>query len=63
MKETIFDLILNYMACWWAGAITLLLMDVELWYVLPLIIATIPAAIMTKQQQIERQIDELNQNK
>ena len=61
MKETIFDFLVNYIACWYVGAITLLLMGVELWYALPLIIALIPAQIMTKQQQIERQIDELNQ--
>lgn len=60
MKETIFDFLVNYIGCWYVGAINLLLMDVELWYVLPMTIATIPAAIMTKQQQIERQIDELN---
>ena len=62
MKETIFDFLVNYLACWYVGATTLLLMDVELWYVLPLTIGTIPAAIMTKQQQIERQIDELTKN-
>jgi len=63
MKETIFDFIVNYIACWYVGAITLLLADVELWHALPLTIALIPAAIMTKQQQIERQIDELTKNK
>jgi len=61
MKEIIFDFIVNYIACWYLGATTLLLMDVELWYALPLTIALIPAVIMTKQQQIERKIDELNQ--
>ena len=50
MKETIFDFLVNYIACWYVGATTLLLMDVTLWYVLPIIIATIPAVIMTKEQ-------------
>ena len=63
MKETILDFTVSYLSCYWTGGITLLLMDVELWYVIPLIIALIPAAIMTKQKQIERTIDELTKNK
>jgi hypothetical protein len=63
MKETISEFIADYLACWWIGATTLLLMDIELWYAMPLSIALIPAAIMTKQREIERKIDELTKNK
>jgi hypothetical protein len=63
MKEIMFDFIVIYLSCWYVGAITLVFMDVELWYALPLGIALIPAVIITKQQQIERQIHELTKNK
>ena len=63
MEETILDFIADYLWCYWIGGTTLLLMDVELWYAIPLGIALIPAAIMTKQKQIERTIDELTKNK
>ena len=63
MKETILDFIADYLWCYWVGGTTLLLMDVELWYAIPLGIALIPAAIMTKQKQIKRTIDKLTKNK
>lgn len=62
MKEVLFNLIVNYIAVFMCLLAALILSDTDYFSSMSLV-ATIPAIIMTKQQQIEKKIENITNQK